>query len=267
VVPTFNSGRFLKECLRSIREQTYENIEIIVVDSYSSDDTRKIAEKFGAKVMEIEARRSRARSAGAEKARGDLILSLDSDMQLTPTVVEKCVGKVEDGFDAVIIPEVSVGVGFWAKCKALEKACYIGDESIEASRFFKRETFEAAKGYDPELEAGEDWDLNQRIRKARYIIGRINVFAEHHEGRLSLWKSMKKKYQYGKTLEKYWKKHPDEAKQQLRLPRPSFVKNWRKLAGDPVHAFGMIFMKSCEFGAGLVGSLAVAKIKGSRSDK
>ncbi len=78
---------------------------------------------------------------------------------------------------------------------------------------------------------------------------------------------MKKKYQYGKTLEKYWKKHPDEAKQQLRLPRPSFVKNWRKLAGDPVHAFGMIFMKSCEFGAGLVGFLAVAKIRGSKSDK
>jgi glycosyltransferase involved in cell wall biosynthesis len=164
--------------LRSIREQTYENIEIIVVDSYSSDDTRKIAKKFGAKITEIKARRSRARSVGAEKARGDFILSLDSDMELTPTVVEKCVRKVGDGFDAVIIPEVSIGVGFWARCKAVEKSCYIGDELIEASRFFKRETFESVKGYDPELEAGEDWDLNQRIRKARYRIGRINVFAE-----------------------------------------------------------------------------------------
>ena len=43
VVPTFNSERFLEECLRSIREQTYSNVEVIAVDNYSTDKTREIA--------------------------------------------------------------------------------------------------------------------------------------------------------------------------------------------------------------------------------
>jgi len=189
-------------------------------------------------------------------AKGEFILSIDSDMELTPNVVAECVAKVESGFDAVIIPEFSVGEGFWAKCRVLEKECYIGDELIEASRLFKREAFEEVNGYDPELEAGEDWDLNQRIRKAGYRIGRINALIKHHEGGLSLWKTIRKKCQYGKTLEKYKRKHPNEAKQQLRFIRPAFVKNWRKLVRDPIHAFGMLFMKTCEFAAGWLGALA-----------
>ncbi|TRZ49438.1 MAG: glycosyltransferase [Dehalococcoidia bacterium] len=256
IIPTFNSERFLEMCLHSIKEQTYPNIEITVVDSYSSDGTKEIAEKFGAKVIESKVGRSEARNIGAKKVRGELILSLDSDMELTPRVFEECVKKVKEGYDAIIIPEVSVGVGFWAKCKALEKSCYIGDDLIEASRFFKREAFEAVKGYDPELEFGEDWDLNQRIRNAGYKIGRIDTLINHHEGRLNLWKNMKKKYQYGKTLEKYQRKHPNEAKQQFRFIRLSFVKNWRKLTRDPIHALGMLFMKTCEFLAWSLGALS-----------
>lgn len=256
VIPTKGSGKTIETCLKSVKKkQTYPNIEVVVVDSYSSDGTKEIAEKFGAKVIESKARRSRARNIGAEKVIGEYVLFLDSDMELTSNVVEECVNKIEEGYDAVIIPEASVGVGFWAKCKALEKSCYIGDELIEASRFFEREVFEAVKGYDPVLEFGEDWDLNQRIRKARYRIGRINALIKHHEERLSLWKNIKKKHQYGKTLEKYKRKHPNEAEQQLRVIRPSFVRNWKKLARDPIHALGMLFMKTCEFGAAWLGFL------------
>ena len=253
IIPTKNSGLTIGSCLESIMTQTYTNIEIVVVDNYSNDNTQEIAKKYTKKVIESKVGRSQARNIAAEKATGNLILSLDSDMELTPRVVEECVNKVTAGYDAVIIPEVSVGVGFWAKCKALEKSCYIGDELIEASRFIKRGVFNNVEGYDPELEAGEDWDFNQRIRKAGYRIGRIGALINHHEGRLSLWKTINKKYQYGKTFEKYKKKHPNKAKQQLRIIRPSFVKNWRKLMSDPIHALGMFFMKACELLAGGFG--------------
>lgn len=254
VVPTFNSERFLEECLRSIRRQTYTNIKVIVVDNYSTDKTREIAEKYGAKVVLCRGIRSRARNVGAGLSKGEFILSIDSDMELTSNVVNECVVKMENDFDAVIIPEVSVGEGFWAECRALEKLCYIGDDLIEAARFFRLEVFERVGGYDGELVFGEDWDLNQRIREAGYRIGRINAFIEHHEGRLSLSKTVKKKYQYGKTLKKYARKHPKEAKRQLKLIRPAFIRNRRKLTKDPVHAFGMLFIKTCEFISGLLGS-------------
>ena len=55
-------------------------------------------------------------------------------------------------------------------------------------------------------------------------------------------------------LEIYRKKHPKEASVQLRLIKPAFLRNWRKLAKDPAHASGMLFMKVCEFGAAWIGS-------------
>jgi arabinofuranan 3-O-arabinosyltransferase len=103
-------------------------MEVIVVDNYSTDGTRGIAEKYGAKVVLCRGVRSKARNVGADLAKGVFIFSIDSDMELTPNVVGECVAKAESGFDAVIIPEVSVGEGFWAKCRALEKLCYIGDD-------------------------------------------------------------------------------------------------------------------------------------------
>jgi hypothetical protein len=175
-------------------------------------------------------------------------------MELTPDVIRECIAEIENEFDAIIVPEFSVGNGYWAKCKALEKDWYIGDNLIEAARFFKKSIFESISGYDSKLEAGEDWDLNQRI-KAEYRIGRTNAFIKHHEGRLSLSKAINKKCQYGKTLHKYKKKHPKEAKQQLTVIRPAFLKNWRKLCSDPSHAVGMLFIKTCEYTAGFFGYL------------
>jgi glycosyltransferase involved in cell wall biosynthesis len=255
VIPTFNSGTFLGRCLMSVRKQTYPNIAVVVVDRNSTDATRDIAEHYGIRVALSEEGRSEARNAGANLTHGDCILSLDSDMELASDVVSKCVAKVAEGFDAVIIPETSIGEGFWAKCKALEKSCYVGDETIEAARFLKKGVFEKLMGYDPQLEFGEDWDLDQRISEAGYKIGRIDSYIRHNEGRLSLQRAIMRKHHYGRTLERYRNKHPEEARRQLRLIRPAFMRNWRRLKDDPNHALGMLLMKTCELAAGWIGTL------------
>ena len=259
VIPTFNSESFLGKCLLSIRRQTFTNTDVIVVDNYSRDRTRKIAEQFAARVVLSKGVMSKARNEGARFAKADFILSIDSDMELTKNVVDECVAKVTEGFDAIIIPEISTGEGFWARCKALEKKCYIGDDTIEATRFFKKDVLESIGGYDPQLVFGEDWDVNQRISKAGYRVGRINSFIKHNEGKPSLKKIILKKLFYGKTLENYRRKHPKEAKRQLVLIRPAFIRNWRDLVKDPIHSLGILFMKTCEFMAGFLGFLATPK--------
>jgi len=247
LVPTKNSEATIGKCLESIRNQTYRNIETIVVDCFSSDATKKTAEDHRVRILESRANRSEARNIGAEKAKGDFVFFVDSDMELDPSVIEECIRKVDEGYHGAIVPEISVGDGFWAECRALEKTCYIGDDSIEAARFFVRSAFESVGGYDCELEAGEDWDLDHRARLKGYKIGRIDAFIAHHEGKLELRETISKKRHYGETLEKYKRKHPNRAKQQLRLIRPAFMKNWRRLAKDPVHSVGMLLMKTCEF--------------------
>jgi glycosyltransferase involved in cell wall biosynthesis len=51
IIPTYNSSRTLEKCLESIKNQSYKNIEIIVVDNNSKDNTKEIALKFTDKVF------------------------------------------------------------------------------------------------------------------------------------------------------------------------------------------------------------------------
>jgi len=265
IIPTMNSQATIGQCIQSIKNQNYANIEIIVVDNFSIDDTKEIAEKLGTRVIQTRATVSQARNVGIGKSAGDLIFFVDSDMELTPTVAQECIHKVNKGYDAVIVPEVSSGIGFWAKCKALEKGCYIGDNAIEGSRLFRKRVVESLGGYDPELEAGEDWDLNQRVRKAGYKIGRIGACIRHNERKLTLWRAMEKKNHYGRTIKKYERKHPLDSKQQLRLIRPAYIRNWKRLARDPSHALGLFLLKACELMALKLGTLGGINDRGHKS--
>jgi glycosyltransferase involved in cell wall biosynthesis len=254
VIPTKDSGQTIEKCLKSIKQQTYNNVEIIIVDCFSKDNTQKIASLFGADIIKANAKRSEARNKGAEKARGEFLLFVDSDMELNSNVIAECVQKMRVGYDALIIPEISVGQGFWVKCRALEKMCYVGDDLVEAARFFKKSVFVSIGGYDVSLEAGEDWDINERVRLKHFNVGRVNSFIAHEEGKLSLAATMRKKYKYGLTLDLYRLKQPCKSNQQIGLSRITILKSPR-LIQDPVHAFGMIILKICETVALFTGFL------------
>ncbi|MBI2868477.1 MAG: glycosyltransferase [Chloroflexi bacterium] len=82
VIPALNEERLLPDCLRSLREQDYGGqFEIIVADNGSTDRTREIARKAGAKVVSCTAEQSvfYARQAGAEAAGGEVIIQADAD--------------------------------------------------------------------------------------------------------------------------------------------------------------------------------------------
>jgi glycosyltransferase involved in cell wall biosynthesis len=75
VVPTCNSAKTLDICLKSVKEQTYPNIEIILVDNSSIDNTREIAEKYG-KVFIKGPERSAQRNFGARQSNGEYLFFL-----------------------------------------------------------------------------------------------------------------------------------------------------------------------------------------------
>jgi glycosyltransferase involved in cell wall biosynthesis len=247
VIPTYNSSSTLEACLGSIRAQTYSNIEIVVVDNFSTDGTTDIARKYNSEILRVRASRSTARNHGARRARGRFLFFVDADMELTANVMEECVRKSTDRVAAVMIPEIRVGEGFWARCRALERLTYIGNPLIESARFLRRDVFEEAGGYDEKLEAGEDWDLHARVVDLGYEVQSVRALMRHHDDRVALRSLVLKRYRYGKTLLKYIRKHPTRARLQLTPIRPDFVRNWRILAKDPLHAAGMLAMKSVEY--------------------
>lgn len=252
IIPTFNSGETLTFCLESIKKQTYSNIETIVVDSYSQDDTRQIAEKFGAKLLLLASERCPARNLGAKNAHGDFVLFIDSDMKLTPKVVEECVDlSIRKYFHAVIIPEVSVGKGLLAECNRMEKKMRVGGKFSEAPRFFIKDVFHFVGGFDENLLSGEDFDLRKRIENAEYTVGRCNAKIIHCEGRLSLKKVVLKASYYGRSLPLFIKKNPSLA---TKTSCPIHIfRNFKLLGRHPINFIALIFMKFIQYMAYLSG--------------
>lgn len=261
IIPTKNSIRTIEECLSSLKNQTYPHVEIIVVDNHSTDGTEKVAKKLATTVLLRGPERSAQRNFGAKHAKGEYFLFIDSDMKLDPTVVEECVSTITSKpiFHAVIIPEISFGIGFWAECKALERSFYLGVSSLEAARFFNAKTFRKFGGYDEKNTGTEDYALPQQI-KAEYsdsAIGRISAFIHHNEGNLPFFHSLRKKFYYAQKLDSYVQNSHNSRhfKNQASLLQRYmlFFKNPRKLFARPLIGMGMLLLKTSEFGAGGLG--------------
>lgn len=89
VIPAHNEEKNLRECLESLKKQTYTPIEVIVADNGSTDDTGRIAKEEGAIVVyEPMAGVCAARQKGSERATGSIIVSTDADTVFSPTWIQ-----------------------------------------------------------------------------------------------------------------------------------------------------------------------------------
>lgn len=107
IVSNCNYGRFLGEAIDSVLAQTYPNIEVIVVDDGSTDDSRRVIEDRGDKVRAIFKENGghvSALNAGFAASAGDLVMFLDSDDVLEPNALETVVSQWRDGFVRMIFP-------------------------------------------------------------------------------------------------------------------------------------------------------------------
>ena len=259
IVPTRNSAKTLDTCLRSIKCQTYQNVEIIVVDNNSIDETKEIARKYTSLVFNKGPERNAQRVYAVSQAKGDYLCFIDSDMELSPSLVESALRRCEqDGFDAMILPEISVGEGFWANCRKLEKICILNDKYRElANRFIRREVYSAVGGYDCNKDwiGGEDYDIHERIKTSGYRIGRADEFIKHYEV-VPFGKMFSKYRVYGKYVAKHVKVHPRTGIRQFLIIYPPYLRNWRLFAKDPVHGAGLIVMKLSQYIAGGIGAIS-----------
>ncbi|MBI3619779.1 glycosyltransferase family 2 protein [Candidatus Roizmanbacteria bacterium] len=268
IVPTFNCEDIIIDCLESVKKQSYRNIEIIIVDGFSTDKTPQLAKRFGKVYFFGKDPKQKnifavpyQRNYGVLKSKGEYIYYIDSDMRLDLKTIETCLLLTErKKTDAVIVPETSYGEGFWAKCRWLEKECYNQSplSFTDAARFIRKSVWQKLGGLDVALGGGDDWDFQLRLNFSGYTTVKSQFAIRHYEGRLTLSKQLKKKYIYGKNVLDYLKKHRRQKLlllKQYSLIRLDFLQNGKLLLQHPLIAIGMIFMKTLEYSAAILGML------------
>jgi glycosyltransferase involved in cell wall biosynthesis len=226
IVPTKNSSKFLEACLLSIKNQTYKNIEIIVVDNNSTDNTKEIAKKYTDKVYNQGPERSAQVNYGVTQAQGEYVYKVDSDFVLDPEVVAQCVTKASEDFDAVVVHNSpDVRVSWIAKIRKFEVDMYKYDITHSSARFVRKEVYEKIGGFNSAITAGEDYDFQNKLNRGGFKTGFIEAEALHLGEPTNFWKHMMKYYEYGKDFVNYQKENKAESKEQLSFGRNVYLKN------------------------------------------
>jgi glycosyltransferase involved in cell wall biosynthesis len=177
VIPAHNAERFLEETLRSALDQTHE-CSIIVVDDVSTDRTPEIARSFGQRIRLIQqanARQAAARNTGVRAGTAPFIAFLDADDLWEPSKLSRQMDCFEAdpglGLAYCSIREIDVdsrpsvehrarlrGKVFQEILLGAESAAHLGSTCL-----IRRDVFEEAGGFDPDLPPCEDTDLFWRV--------------------------------------------------------------------------------------------------------
>lgn len=108
IIPVYNSEKYLRECLDSVLIQTYKNIEIIIVNDGSKDESLKICREYKIKdnrIRIIDKKNegaSIARNIGIESAVGEYILFVDADDWIEPNMCEILVSNIKDSYSDIV---------------------------------------------------------------------------------------------------------------------------------------------------------------------
>jgi len=103
IIPAYNYSKYVCEAIDSALNQSIP-CEVIVVDDGSKDNTRELCNAYGNKIKYIyqdNAGLSAARNTGVRHSKGDYIICLDADDTIDPTYAEKCMNKMQEGYDIV----------------------------------------------------------------------------------------------------------------------------------------------------------------------
>lgn len=108
VIPVYNTEKYLKRCIDSVISQSYNNLEILIVDDGSTDGSSSICDSIAESdsrvkvIHQINGGLSAARNAGINSSTGDYICFLDSDDYYCPDIIKQAVNEAENGCDCVI---------------------------------------------------------------------------------------------------------------------------------------------------------------------
>lgn len=193
IIPNYNHAQYIEDAIHSVLRQTYRNVEIIVVDDGSRDNSREVIGAFGDKVRAIFQQNqglSAARNTGITASRGEFIGVLDADDMYEPDFVETLVAALQNQPDAdgvycgyrfvdhlnqplpqIEAREVAPEKLFWALVD--------GNFLVPESMFARKHCYDTVGLFDTSLRALEDLDMWLRITRRFKVIHTTKILTRH----------------------------------------------------------------------------------------
>ncbi len=169
IVTCYNYGQYLRECLASVESQTYDHVQVIIVDDGSTDNTSEIAQSFiddkpnwSYVHQPNSGQPAFPRNKGIESSQGELIVCIDADDIMTPTFVEECVQKFR------MVPQASIvytGVTCFGESNQQWNApppsyqTLIQRNFITCCSMYRREVWDDVGGYSTNVRGVEDYEF------------------------------------------------------------------------------------------------------------
>lgn len=218
IIPYYNGGAFVAETLSSAVSQTYENIEIIIVDDGSQEPRsveifNKIEHPKVKKYRTINQGLAMARNTAISMASGKIILPLDCDDLISNTYVENAVIEMEGNNNLGIVYSHACFFGLVNKYWDLpdfNKIDFLLNNCIFSSGFFRRSDWLDAGGYKYDMKYGlEDYDFWLSIvGMGREVLRLPEIhffYRKHGESMISKLTDDKIRYSYGNIVKRHQK--------------------------------------------------------------
>lgn len=190
IIPNYNNEKYVLEAIKSVLEQTYKNIEVVVVDDVSTDNSVSVITNYYKNeprlklIVNNENKGvSFSRNTGVLNSKGDFISTLDSDDTYSPEKIEREMKVVLSmqprkviAFSSYAITDVDLNVRSVPICKS---HIYQGDiykkilyRSVPFARdmLMSKEIFFEIGGFDEHKKLYEDWDFKLKLAKKYHFI-------------------------------------------------------------------------------------------------
>jgi len=186
IIPTYNSAKFISDSVSNVTSQTYPNIEILIIDDGSTDNTEAIVRALPGPIRyikQVNSGPSAARNHGIRQSNGKYIAFLDVDDGWEPSKIknqvvffenDKSLSIVATGYvrcDADLSPIETVSLEVPSKNKGIIpfRVLLERNQLLTSSIMVKKQTLDECGSFDDKIRFGEDWDL--WVRTAQ--LGRI----------------------------------------------------------------------------------------------
>ncbi len=214
IVPCYNLGLYIEEALESVKKQTYDNIEIIIVDDGSTDEgTLSLLEKIKKTtdmnvIFQKNTGPSGARNRGIKEAKGKYILCLDPDDKIYKGYIKHAVDMFENsssdiGIVTSWLKEFNLRGSVW-KSSEYNPGRLLVENVIHTASVFKKEAWEKSGGYKTEMKGGyEDWEYWISIVELGYkwiVIPKIYFMYQIRDNSLSFSAMNKHNELYSKII-------------------------------------------------------------------